>query len=824
MCITFIKVFILSLDSKIMFNTPKRAKNLGRKWKKNLLIIFYFCWVQHTLFAQFYNSKVITSTDGLPSSLLFTSLQDHNGYLWIGTYGGISRFDGTQFKNYTINDGLGCNQVMQMFEDRLGNIYAGTFFGVSIFDGRQFKNFDKIGNTSIERTRAFMEDWEGNIWGGCKNGIWKMNSKQEFKLYNYVSDSVKVSSVRQLFQLENKHILVAARNRLFLFDGQKFTEIRHSNQKPVSATAIIKLNGKILIGTYGQGWFYFEHGQIVPFDYGSYNWFENQNGKIVAGNSEMKDLICQKFVIRKTNRGKQIFVAVTNTNLYINTGKDFYVINKKSGLPIDIMVDVEVDNEENIWLSTHKGLIRLRENFVDKYTTENGLLNDKVTFIGTDNKQNVYFSGGNDGRSDLIMRFKNGVFERVFQNIKFSNIGGVEFVEQDSKGNFWLADFDKSLISVASDGKINDKIIQRKTELLSFVEDTKNDIIWLGGRGQLLKIQNNQLYSYPFAGDDINTMFLDDKNRLWLAARGLWLFDGQNFKDFSKQTNTENALIRAIEKGKDGTIWLGTLGKGIRKISLENSPRLIEKINIPNGLTNENILSLKFDNENYLWISSFGGILRMEVGKPKVNDKYPTRVFELNDGILPAAWEVAPLHKDTNGDIWLGSTKGVMRFRVNDIFNNKQVPKVFIDKLQLFQTDTDWQTNGKKLLPFTQLPDKLELSYTQNFLTFHFTGVSLSNPQNIYYSYKLDGLDENWSPITRKNNTNYSKLSAGKYTFWVKTMNSSGVWSSPVSYTFTIQPPFWQTWWFISLILIAVLSVIYFLLKNREKRLIEKMN
>lgn len=786
------------------------------------IVLIILCLNYSFISAQNYNSKVFTSNDGLPSSLLFTSFQDHNGYLWIGTYGGISRFDGTQFRNFTLNDGLGCNQVLQLFEDKKGNLYAGTFFGMSIFDGQIFKNFDKIDNTSIERTRTIIQDSEGIIWGGCKNGIWSMTPKQEFKLYNYVSDSIKVSTVRQLYQIDDKHILVAARDRLFLFDRYKFTEIRHANQKPIPATAITKFNGKILIGTYGQGWFYYEKGNIVPFDYGSYNWFENQKGNTVAASSNMKDLIYHKFVIRTNHRGEQVFVAVSNTNLYINIGKNFYIINKNSGLPIDIMVDVEVDTEQNIWLSSHKGLIRLRENFVDKYTIENGLLNDKITFIGKDNQQNIYFVGGNDGRSDIVMRLRNGVFERVFQNIKFSNIGGVEFIEQDSKGNFWLADFGKSLIVVSPDGKTNNRIIQQKTELLSFKEDIKNNIIWLGGRGQLLKFQNNQLTAYPFAGDDINTMYIDQKNRLWLGARGLWYFDGRHFYDYSKQTNTENALIRAIEKRKDGTLWLGTLGKGVRKILLDDTPKLIEKINIPNGLTNENVLSLKFDNQDQLWVSSFGGILRMDIGKPKVNDKYPTRVFELNDGILNAAWEVAPLHKDPSGDIWLGTTKGVMRFRVKDIFSNKQVPKLFIDKLQLFQTDTDWAKDGKKLRAFTQLPQNLDLNYTQNFLTFHFIGISLSNPQNIYYSYKLDGLDEKWSPITQQNNINYSKLSAGNYTFWVKAMNSDGIWSEPISYAFTISPPFWQTWWFRAVLLVSLVAAIYVFLKNREKRIIER--
>jgi hypothetical protein len=144
---------------------------------------------------------------------------------------------------------------------------------------------------------------------------------------------------------------------------------------------------------------------------------------------------------------------------------------------------------------------------------------------------------------------------------------------------------------------------------------------------------------------------------------------------------------------------------------------------------------------------------------------------------------------------------------------------VHITRLQLFQRDVDWQN----LTPFAQIPQNLSLSSSQNFLTFYFTGINFSNPENVVYSYKLDGFDENWSPLTKQNNISYTKLNAGKYTFRVKAMNSDGFWSKPTSYSFEVAPHWLQTWWARLLMAILATGAIYWFLKNREKQ-VEQRN
>jgi ligand-binding sensor domain-containing protein len=747
------------------------------------------------------NIKVFTANDGLPSSYVFTAFQDRSGYIWVGTYGGLSRFDGKSFVNFTVNDGLGSNQTLKIIQDKKNNIIVGNFFGVSIYNGISFKNIEKVNNISIERTRELIEDKKGNTWGGCRNGLWKMDVSGKMEIFTKDNQGSKIPPIWTIYELESGKLLVGTPFKLYLFDGKNFSEIKNKEDKSIPATCIKNINNKILIGTYREGWLEYKNSEIIPVETPDY----------------LKKTITYAF----TSIDSNFLEAATSEGLvYYSKLHGFIQFNDKkvksnSYLPTEIVLDCLFDNETNLWLATPEGLIRMRKNFVNIFNHDNGFTNKTTHNITFDNQKNMYFMGF-DGK---ILKYENDQFKQVFKQIKAPEGIEVNFVFQDSKNNFWVSEQSKILTRFSETGKVKSDFIKEKTQLISIAEDIKNGIVWLGGRSFLFKVVGDNIEKIPFAGDDILNIYIDNKNRLWLFAKGLWMYDGKQFYDFSKETNTENVFIQGIERDKNGNFYLGTIGRGIRKVQIGDNPKLLEKINISEGLINENILDLQFDNQGSLWVSSFGGILRMNLEKPKINNKYQTKVFDINDGIINDSWRIAPLAKDKDGNIWAGTSNGVMRFNINQIYQIDIPPIVHITRLQLFQKDVDWQN----LTPFTQIPQNLSLSSSQNFLTFYFTGINFSNPENVVYSYKLDGFDENWSPLTKQNNISYTKLNAGKYTFRVKAMNSDGFWSKPTSYSFEVEPHWLQTWWARVAMAILATGAIYWFLKNREKQ-IEQRN
>ena len=167
-----------------------------------LLLSISFVFTALVCLASGSTIKVFTANDGLPSSYVFTAFQDRSGYIWAGTYGGLSRFDGRNFVNFTVTEGLGSNQILKIMQDKKNNIIAGSFFGVSIYDGVKFRNIEKISGVSIERTRTLIEDKHGNLWGGCRNGLWKMEASGKMQLFSKDQQQAKEKAEAEARALE----------------------------------------------------------------------------------------------------------------------------------------------------------------------------------------------------------------------------------------------------------------------------------------------------------------------------------------------------------------------------------------------------------------------------------------------------------------------------------------------------------------------------------------------------------------------------------------------------------------------------------------------
>ncbi|MEO5581293.1 MAG: triple tyrosine motif-containing protein [Saprospiraceae bacterium] len=183
-----------------------------------------------------------------------------------------------------------------------------------------------------------------------------------------------------------------------------------------------------------------------------------------------------------------------------------------------------------------------------------------------------------------------------------------------------------------------------------------------------------------------------------------------------------------------------------------------------------------------------------------------------------------------DGTIWIGTNGGVTAFKPTEESENISPPNIQITKINLFNEHIDWATMNQKkgssfllsngirinnfhidgLSKWYNLPEHLSLAYNNNFISFDFIGITMNQPQYVKYQYKLEGLDEKWSTLTTNNSASYGNLPTGSYTFNVKAMSSEGYWTNELKYTFSIQPPWWQTWWFRILSIAAIIMLVFF--------------
>ena len=262
----------------------------------------------------------------------------------------------------------------------------------------------------------------------------------------------------------------------------------------------------------------------------------------------------------------------------------------------------------------------------------------------------------------------------------------------------------------------------------------------------------------------------------------------------------------SLLEDKSGNLWFGTRF-GLSKLTLTKLVEINDKVKA-NTLTKQDIIF-----KNYTYTDGFLGI-GVNGGKTMLQAKDGAIWIAANDRLTAMHPENMPL--DTIAPNIQLTT--IELFNENIAWANLENKKDSTLTLGNGVSVSNFNFNG--LTKWYTLPDNLSLAYNNNNLTFNFIGITMNQPKNVKYQYMLEGIDENWSAITNKTSAPYGNLPPGTYTFKAKAMNSEGYWSKAFEYKFTIRPPFWQTWWFRTLIGLIIISSIWYYIKSREKKLI----
>ena len=336
---------------------------------------------------------------------------------------------------------------------------------------------------------------------------------------------------------------------------------------------------------------------------------------------------------------------------------------------------------------------------------------------------------------------------------------------------------------------------------------------------------------------------LEDKSgNLWFGTNGGGVnkYDGETFTHFTtKEGLSHNTAIGLVEDNR-GKIWIGTYGKGVCVLhdggrvmggEKEDTAKYAYKwtyINTSNGLADDGVVSLVFDAEGYVWAGTNKGISRINT------ETFEVRSYTKLEGFSGIECNQNASYLDSKGNLWFG-TEGVTKFNPKADWQNKLEPQTYIKAIRLFFEDVEWRidttdTNrgADKLagVEFTgvtkwsHLPENLVLPYDKNHLTFEYVGISLKIPEKVRYQFMLEGLDKDWSPVTKKTEATYSNIPPGEYTFMVKASNDEGVWNdNSVNITINITPPWWQTWLFRISAIIALISAVITYIRIRERGL-----
>lgn len=730
-------------------------------------------------------------------------LQDKRGYLWMGTRGGgITKFDGNNFKTYTTKDGLPNNYITCLKEDKKGHLWIGTNNGLSEFNGMQFTNY-KIREDAEVIVFEMDVDAQNHLWLATNKGAIFFDGKNFIHISNEVHD--KQIAVNTIHCANDKSIYYANANGIFriISVGKEYQLQVNKKITQVNCIREDALN-RLWIGTYSKGLWQgnemlfnkiesklFDEAVIwdIFADKKNQLWLSTlSNGEIEfnVNNNEI-NILTEKEGL--ANNHVRCALQDNSGNYWFGTsgggisnyfGKMFTTYDRNNGLGGNFIYSIFNDTKGRTWIgNSNMGVTLLEDGKFTRYDASNDFVNQKIKAINQDNFGTIYFGTEGDGLY-------------IFQNNKFSKIERlnhqyIRFIEKDKEGNIWVASAGNGLFEITPSAKSH-------------------------GRNFIIKNFNT---TDKLLGNRISCIHSDKRNRIWYGTENDGIGFIENEIPSSIFISTKNGLpdnsIRCMKEDKFGNLWIGT-SNGITSVEIYNHNKVAN--DLKGKLNSDNIYLLTLDSKNNLMIGSESGIDYVKLDESrKAKD---VRHYSKGDGFTGIETCQNSVCNNSDGTIWFGTINGLTKYNPYNTSKNESETVTSITDVKLFYNSLS-TTVYKNFVGDWNAVKFIELPYNKNHLTFDFSGINFSNPDAVKYKWKLEGFDADWSPVSNQRTVTYSNIPSGDFTFKVLSCNEEEVWNAqPTTVKIIIHQPLWRQWWFIILSLIVLFGVIWWIFKQRE--------
>jgi ligand-binding sensor domain-containing protein len=749
---------------------------------KSPVFLFIFIFIQlgftgsktfaQSIFLQHYSTK-----NGLPSNNCYYSLQDSKGYIWVATDAGVSRFDGRVFENFSIDDGLPDNQILQLKEDSSGKIWFLALNGqISYFYNGKIYN---QGNSELLKLLrfnsivvSFFQDSKGRIWFGTnKNLLVMWDGKTIMK---YISADKSRQFINSFVHEDAQGKIWAYSNTSVRVLKDKHFEVVKHRSLPISYKTAINLPDKSMAFLdkaglnvrYGKTEI-FEKAvpqQVLTGDLGYYYldedsgiWISNTTGvHYIEKNGLRYDYVPGIAASQVIKDAKDNMWFTTANGMYMLPRRDerMYVIGQKEGLSRDAVKSI-AKAKNRFWLGMDEGVLNV-----------------------------LNLSGLNIGKINLPDQQKYNVIKQI----NYDSVGNAIYFASDyGLGRINNADNLNSSIDYLRESNNSMFVIKSfslaKDRSLSLA--LSSGVVILPDRNKSLEFSS---YSFNkglnFFPGRAYCVFYDTKQNLWYSSIiGLSELVAGNAHNYYKTNSLLTRRINDIQQMDDGTIILATDGYGL--VFLKNN-KVIRVINQKDGLAN-NICKKLFVKNGNVWVVTNDGINKISFPAKDLN----IESFEYTNSLLKD--DVNGLYIDDHY-AYFATNSGVVYFQIAPVKPYNEAPKVYITSI----------INNQNKLDIGN-PDYI-LNPSNNSITFYYSAVDFQN-KNITYRYRLKA-DGNWTE-TRTRRLEFSSLEPGKYSFELSAKSNGSSWSKPAVVFFELEKHFWQSLWFLGIVILSGGAVLY---------------
>jgi signal transduction histidine kinase/ligand-binding sensor domain-containing protein/DNA-binding response OmpR family regulator len=822
-------------------------------------LLLAFLWITADVLAQpgeLPRKRIIfdqlAENQSLSQSSINCVLQDHDGFLWIGTFSGLIRYDGyktTVFHSENKPGKIQSNKIITIYEDREGNLWIGTHMGgLFRYDKHrnEFEHFshkiDDPRSLSNNNVWAIEEDQHGNLWIGTETGLnIRRKDKEGF-------DRVSRATTPSL-----SHDFI--------------TDIHLSSSNELWVSTEIGLNRLLVTGKPGaehysfENYLYEEDGsntalhnyiyQIAELNVGGKPsiWLSTKKGLKGLLNNKLENFLVP---------GKSLSYSFFRSLLAVEAEKSYLMAGSEMGLSL---FDPKTQRFQTVPYDDYREMNISHRTITALYVDEGGVL-----WVGTKkglNKFDTYskdFEAFQTSQFDKSKNIITGVQNSAFGGYWISTIGGglfkydgkdsfthykivnreendfTEFIQtlySDNKGNIWVGTAgagvyhfnEKDLEGNGTITRFDHYYTQSESPLsddyvMSLAGDPDGNVLvgmWSGGLNKITTAKQVVDFNEPsLKRTPVVVLHPDHNGTIWVGTRGKGFYrirenSGKSsvkhyFKDGDSLYSISNNFINAVYEDHAGTLWIGTDG------GLNSFDRRTEKFSyypLEGGPSNDVIVSILEDEQGKLWLAHWNGLTVVDPA-----DARWMRNYDSNDRIMGGFFYNNVCVKSREGHLLFAGSEGFNRIDTKRIVQKPEEYPLAITQFELFGKPVIYgeEIDGRVILK-SPLQNKLEveLKHFENSIAFEFASLDYAAPEKIRYAYKLEGFNKDWSYATSdRRYANYTNLNYGKYTFKVKATSTDGVWSDAYSQVqITILPPWWKTNWALLMYIVVAFTVLY---------------
>ncbi len=799
-----------------------------------LLVVVFSLASTALAHAERFPTKIYTTADGLANNLVNRIVRDSHGYLWFCTREGLSRFDGYEFTTYGTEDGLPGADIKDLLETKEGLYWIATNKGLVRFDPLgtrspakddrpMFTTFVPEAEPQTHDVWTLLEDRTGTVWVGTAVGLYKLNNAVTVPI---TFTRIKIGSqINSLAEDRSGVLWIGTDIGLFLrfADGrlEQFT-VRDGIPANNVNRLLVDRRGRIWLGTRSNGLAVLSAGRtptvIAGFSTGSgipAYWIE--------GLLEARD-----GTVWAATAGGLVEIVMVEPDRY-----RLRAFGKALGATVPEVFDVVEDRRGNLWVGTVEGVAKISTTKIMMFGESDGIGATATLF---------------DTRNDGVIAMQFSA-ERYFRCSDQRTIvtklppsvspswGWNQMALVDREGDWWIG---------TRSGVLRYHGVRRLEQLpharpvaryakrdglgadvvIRLFEDSRGDV-WIatvgeGPRNGLSRWERKsrklQHYGEQAGLPSLDrwwvSSFGEDQNgNLWIgfsAEGGLVRYRNGRFERFGSEDGIPSGLIRNLITDTRGRLWVATYHSGLLRIERpsDEHPQVF-RYTTAQGLSSNVVTAIVEDGAGRIYAATGRGLDRLDPTTGKVRTYW--------QGESVPVGEINAAIRDPAGTLWASYPAGLMRILPGDDPPPPSSPDVLISGMRVAGEPQHISVLGQSDVPYFELP------WNRNSLEVDFVSPGLGTDDGLRYQIRLEGGDNStWSMPSEQRTVVYANLAPGRYRFRARAMNPDGVASDAAAgFSFRILPPFWQRWWFRTVVALLISGLAYGFYRSRVSRLLE---